>query len=449
MKYHFIGIGGIGMSALARILLQRGIQVSGSDQTSSLILENLKKEGAQIFFGHSAENIQDGMTIVYSTAVIKGNPEFDEAKRRNLPFLHRSDLLQKVMDVQKPLLIGGTHGKTTTTSLLAHVLMHAGLQPSFAVGGIVGSLGTNGQHGSGDYFVAEADESDGTFLKYQGFGGIITNIDNDHLDYWKTEENLDAGFRKFSEQIQPQNLFICADDPRLLGLKLQGISYGFHEQADLRILSYEQNAWKLSFTFKFKNTVYENIELPLIGLHNVLNSSAVFGLSLQIGIEQKKIREAFQTFRGIGRRAEKKGEHGSIEIYDDYGHHPTEILATLSALKAAVKKRRLIVAFQPHRFTRTRDCWELFPEVFNSADELVITDIYSAGEQPIEGVTTNAFFQKLCAKKALSPHYFPRQKLALGLCSMLQDGDVLVTMGAGDITKVGPEVLNILSTKTL
>lgn len=444
--YHFIGIGGIGMSALARILLQRGHPVSGSDQSSSPIVEELKNLGAEIFISHAAANISKPAVIVCTTAVIQGNPEYQEAVKLGYPIWHRSDMLRKLMEETQPLLVAGTHGKTTTSSLLAHVMVEAGLAPSFAIGGIVSSLGTNGSMGTGTHFVAEADESDGTFLKYNGFGAIITNIDNDHLDYWKNDEKLEEGFIQFAAQIEsPDHLFVCVDDERIVRLKLPGVSYGFNDDAKLHVLNFRQEGWKTLFDLSFEGKEYTDIELSLIGGHNVLNASAVFGLCLRLGITEQKIRKALLTFRGVGRRAEKKGEQNQIAIYDDYAHHPTEIFATLRAMKSAVGKRRLIVAFQPHRYSRTKDCMDLFGEVFDTASELVITDIYSAGEKPIEGVTTDALLEKIRKRCPIEPHYFPRSELVERLHGILKEGDVLLTMGAGDITKVGPEILKKLS----
>jgi UDP-N-acetylmuramate--alanine ligase len=443
--YHFIGIGGIGMSALARILLQRGYPVSGSDQAASPLVESLKKEGAKITIGHFASTISEPVIVIYNSQVPKENPEYQEAQKRGYPIWHRSDLLRVLMEGYLPLLVAGTHGKTTTSSLLAHILCESGLSPSFAIGGIVHNLGTNGSNGSGRFFVAEADESDGTFLKYHGHGGIITNIDNDHLDYWETEGKLESGFYQFAEQIPDTDLrFICVDDERLAALKIRGVKYGFHKKADLRVLSFRQEGWQLFFDVEFERKEYTDIALPLIGGHNVLNAAAVFGLCLRLGIEEKKISKAMSCFLGVGRRAEKKGEWGKISCYDDYAHHPTEIFATLRALKKAVGERRLVVAFQPHRFTRTKDCMDLFPDVFEAADELILTDIYAAGEKPLEGITTDALLKKIRMKSTHAPRYFPRQDLVEGISSLLHEGDVLITMGAGDITKVGPQVIEKL-----
>src|SRR5579872_7063199 len=444
-KYHFIGIGGIGMSALAHILLQRGAEVSGSDLRASPITEKLTSKGARIAIGQSADNIREGTTIVYSTDISTDNSEYQEAKRRGLLLLHRSELLGLIMRGSSSLLVTGTHGKTTTSSLLAHLLIHTGREPGFAIGGVVCSLGTNGAHGNGPYFVAEADESDGSFLQYPAYGAIITNCDNDHLAYWKTEEALLQGFKTFADRVESkEHLFWCADDAQLSSLKLQGISYGFSKSADFCINACAQEGWNLSFSCAFKDKVYRAIKIPMIGRHNVLNAAAVFGLGVQLNIPEERIRQAFMTFQGVKRRAEKKGETAGISFYDDYGHHPTEIAATLAAFKSAIGNRRLVVAFQPHRYTRTRDCLEQFPEAFSAADAMICTDIYSAGEAPIVGITTEHLLEKIQKRCPAPTTYVARATLPIYLAGHLREGDVLVTMGAGDITKICPEVVEIL-----
>ena len=444
-KFHFIGIGGTGMSALARILIQQGFIVSGSDISRSYVTDKLEKEGVHLFLNHAKENIADAAAVVYSTAVAKENPEFQEAIARGLPLLHRSDFLLKLMQEKSPLLVTGTHGKTTTSSLLAHLLIKTGYDPSFAIGGIVRSIGSNGGHGKGAYFVAEADESDGSFLKYPPFGAIITNIDNDHLDYWKSQQMLLEGFKQFSELVNSEeHFFWCSDDDKLSSLRISGVSYGFGEVAELHIDDYRQEGWKNLFNLTFEGKKYDEIEVPLIGGHNVLNASAVFGLGLRLGIAETDIRRAFAFFEGVNRRAEKKGEENGITVYDDYAHHPTEIFATLRAMKHAANKRRLVVVFQPHRYSRTRDCMAEFPHAFYHADELIMTDIYAAGEAPIEGITTEMLLQKVTNASAAKVKYVPRKELSAFLASFLKKGDILVTMGAGDVTKVGPEILEFL-----
>lgn len=442
---HFIGIGGIGMSALARILLKRGEKVTGSDLFLSPLAKQLQDEGAQIFIGHRPENIAGAQRVVYSTDINTENPEYSAAASQSILLLHRSDLLAQLMEGFAPLLVTGTHGKTTTTSLLSHLLLEAGLDPSYAVGGVVQGLKTNGRHGQGIYFAAEADESDGTFLRYPSFGAIITNLENDHMNFWKEEEALDRAFKQFADQVgSVDHLFWCRDDLRLSSLGLEGHSYGFSEDAHLKIESFQQLGWKIVFDVTFQGRHFSEIELPLIGAHNVLNAAAVLGLGLKLDINEAVIRKAFSSFPGVGRRVEKKGSIGKIEIYDDYAHHPTEIFATLRALKTATHCQRLVVAFQPHRYTRTRDCMEEFPGAFEYADAVIITDIYSARETPIPGISAQSVLEGIQKTKKSGAEYVKREALSQFLSSYLKPGDLLVTMGAGDITQVGPAVLEAL-----
>ena len=344
-----------------------------------------------------------------------------------------------------PLLVTGTHGKTTTSSLLAHLLVEAGLHPAYAVGGVVRSLNANGGHGTGRYFVAEADESDGSFLNYTPFGAIITNVDNDHLAYWNDIDSLIEGFRKFAMSVtSPEHLFWCGDDEALRAMNLKGFSYGFEDGNHLQVENFRQAGWKIIFDVAFDKKEYTEIEIPLIGAHNVLNAAAVFGMGIKVGISERKIRKAFASFKGVNRRAEVKGETGSISILDDYAHHPTEIFATLHAIKNAIGHRRLIAAFQPHRYTRTRDCLHEFGPAFMPADLVVLTDIYAAREEPINGISTQVLLGKIQDSTPLDVRYVQRDKLTEFLAGFLQPNDVLVTLGAGDITKVGPEVLQLL-----
>lgn len=440
---HFVGIGGIGMSALARILLMRRERVSGSDLQLSPLVEQLSEEGAEVFIGHEVENIANAQMVVFSTDIAANNPELTAATQLGIPLIHRSELLAQLLRGYAPLLVTGTHGKTTTSALLAHVLRQAALDPSFAIGGMVSTLQTNGYHGRGIYFVAEADESDGSFLTYPSFGAIITNLENDHMNYWKEEEALNRAFGQFASQVGSlEHLFWCKDDLRLSSLGLAGHSYGFSAAAQLTINHFHQIGWQVVFDITFQERHFKEIELPLIGAHNVLNAAAVFGLGLKLDVQESILRRAFISFPGVGRRLEKKGEAKGIEIYDDYAHHPTEIFATLRALKLATRCNRLIVAFQPHRYSRVRDCLEEFGRAFSHADAVIVTDIYSARETPIPGINA----EKICEKivKTIPTEYVKREQLPSFLSAYLQRGDLLVTMGAGDITQVGPLVLDKL-----
>jgi UDP-N-acetylmuramate--alanine ligase len=443
-QYHFIGIGGIGMSALAHILLQKGVKVTGSDVAASYATDQLSNRGAEIFIGHSPHHIPPSSVVVYSSDIKEENPEVRQAKQLNIPFLHRSELLFQLMKGYSPLLVTGTHGKTTTSSLLAHLLVDAGLDPTYAVGGVIRSLNANGGHGAGPYFVAEADESDGSFLNYAPFGAIITNIDNDHLAYWGTLNNLIDGFNRFAHRVEsPQHLIWCGDDETLRSLKLKGFSYGFDDHNDLQIENFRQAGWKIVFDMSFEGIEYSEIEIPLVGGHNVLNAAAVFGLGIKINIPEEKIRQAFSRFKGVNRRAELKGECREIAVFDDYAHHPTEVFATLRAVKQAIGHRRLVVAFQPHRYTRTRDCLHEFGPAFERADILILTDIYAARETPIEEITNEVLLAKI-RERAIDVRYVPRSQLSGFLAAFLQADDVLITMGAGDITEVGPQVLKLI-----
>lgn len=444
-QYHFIGIGGIGMSGIARIMLSRNIQVSGSDIAANAIIDGLKQAGAQISIGHSAQNIAPGMTVVYTTDIRKDNPEYQAALTQKCPMLHRSQLLQKLMENSHSLAVAGTHGKTTTSSLLTWVLLHADLNPSYAIGGIVPQLKSNAGHGQGDYFVAEACESDGTFLNYTPYGAIITNIDNDHMDFYKTEETLVRAFQDFmGKVISPEHLFWCGDDHTLLRIANRGISYGFDSKCQLRVEHFTQRGWYTSFDIHYKGKVYRNIEVALAGRHNALNASAVFGLALTLGVDEEKIREALRTFGGVMRRCEKKGEGYGIEFYDDYAHHPTEIRATLKAIRGAIGERRLVVAYQPHRYSRAKELIGNYSNVFEEADELFVSEIYAAGEQPIPGVSHETLFEEI--KRDLNDrcHHVERAQLAPSLSKFLRPHDVCISLGAGDITKLSGEILTLL-----
>jgi UDP-N-acetylmuramate--alanine ligase len=443
--YHFIGIGGVGMSALARILLKKGELVSGSDIKPSKVLDELKEEGAKIFVGHDVGNVKNPYAVIYSTDIQLDNPEYSYAKREGIPLLHRSELLAQLMVGYAPLLVTGTHGKTTTVALLSYLLVQANFDPSFAVGGYLTDPPSNSRFGRGLYFASEADESDGSFLNYPSFGAIITNIEHDHMNFWKTEGALLKGFNTFASQVgSKEHLFWCRDDLLLKSLNLKGYSYGFHDKADLYIESFQQIKWKMSFDLRFLGKRYRNIEIPLIGAHNVLNSAAVFGMALKLDINEQIVREGLRQFKGVGRRLEKKGVAGDIQVYDDYAHHPTEIFATLRALRSALLGKRIIALFQPHRYSRTKYCLDDFAEAFAYADRVILTDIYAAGEEPLSDVTPVKVLERMHRGGCKKVDYIPRDKLAEHLIANLKSGDVLITMGAGDITALGPEILGQL-----
>lgn len=445
-NYHFVGIGGIGMSGLARLLLQQNIPVSGTDISVSPLIEELKTLGAEIHIGHDSKHVPETSSLVVSSDISAQNPELQLAHNQKLPILHRSDLLKLLLQGKKTLLVAGTHGKTTTTSLLTTVFLHAQLDPTYAIGGVLNETKKNASSGTSPYFVAEADESDGTFLKYHPMGAIITNIDNDHMNFYKDDEKLDQAFAQFASQVS-ELLFYCGDDTRLQNLKLKGISYGFHADCNLIISQYQQHGRGISFDIEFEGKKYSQVEARVLGKHNAYNAAAVFGLCLKLGISETAIREGLRAFQGVKRRTELIGEIHQIRILDDYGHHPTEIATTLSGIKAAFPLRRVLALFQPHRYTRTRDCLTQFGSCFDSVDELIITDLYSASETPIPGISEQAVLQQIQMQSNVKVSYVPKSALVDTVQKMIRPFDIIVTIGAGDITKEGPKIYKGLELK--
>ncbi|NGX54628.1 MAG: UDP-N-acetylmuramate--L-alanine ligase [Chlamydiae bacterium] len=429
--YHFIGIGGIGMSALVRILLDKKIAVSGSDLSTSTNVQTLIERGAKVSVGHSESAIPPQATVVYSTAVKKENPEYQAALKKGCQLLHRSELLAQLMEGYKTIAIAGTHGKTTSSALLTTVLLEAKMDPTFALGGVVD--GFNGRLGKSDLFVAEADESDGSFLNYHPFGAIVTNLEPEHMEYYKSEANLQKAFQTFLSQVDSSDHLFCCREEMGFGPE-KGISYGFGEENDLQILDFHQEGWKSRFSITFEGRHYRDIELALLGKHNVLNATAVFGLSLRLGVPEEVIRRALCHFPGVARRCQKRGTVREVLQLDDYAHHPTEIAHTLRSVRKAIGERRFVVLFQPHRYTRTQDHFQAYCRSFDFADHLFVTDIYAAGEKPIASVTPEALIEEIQRVSTVPIDYLPRQQCAAALEEFLRPHDVLITLGAGDIT---------------
>lgn len=441
-NYHFIGIGGIGMSGLAQILIQQGEKVTGSDIRETQIIKNLIDIGAKINIGHENSNFTENTKVVFSSAISKNNPEYENAVKLKCNMMHRSDLLSYLMKGKKNLLVTGTHGKTTISSLLSCVLMNAGYDPSFMVGGIVKNFDTNARYGNSDYFVSEADESDGSFLKYKGFGAIISNIEKDHMEYWETEEKLKKGFFDFINNISSKNhLLWCYDDPILQKMNPQGISYGFSDKSDVVITKVRQNELSMIFDIKFEDIKYENIIIPLAGYHNVLNAAAVFCLCLKLGISKEIIQKTYISFLGTKRRLHLNGEVKKVKFYDDYAHHPTAIKKTVCALKNAFKEKRLIVLFQPHRYTRTQLLYDEFVNAFNDADKLFITDLYAAHENPIENISSENL-SKSIKDTGLDCSFVKKEDAVFAIRNYLRPHDIFVTVGAGDITYIGDNIFD-------
>jgi UDP-N-acetylmuramate--alanine ligase len=425
------------MSALAEILLSQGEAVSGSDQKESLVTKRLASKGAHITYPQGQAVLKESDCVVYSTAIKRDNPEFLEAKEKGCQIKHRSELLEHLLASKEALVVTGAHGKTTTTALLAHTLMVGGKDPSYVIGGFSPSLESNGRRGLGPYFVAEGDESDGSFLRGAPKGAIITNIDDDHLDYWKTSDALQEAYKTFITKIEKPSLFFYhGEDPHLSSWALKGEAYGLSEKYPLYASDLSYEGATTSFTVHNKKEKPARVKLNLAGQHNVLNALGVFGLTRALGLSVEEIKRAFLTFGGVGRRLEYKGEREGAIIYDDYAHHPKEVEATLLALKEIVKDRRCVVVFQPHRYSRLRDFMDSFTHALQEEKNLIVTDVYSAGEKEIPGVNTLALLERL----PKSSRYVPRDSLTEFLKGFIQKNDCVITLGAGDITHVSTEL---------
>jgi UDP-N-acetylmuramate--alanine ligase len=447
-QIHFVGIGGIGMSGIAEVLLNLGYAVSGSDLKESETTRRLASLGGRIFLGHAAENLTDVDVVVTSTAVRKENPEVVAARERKIPVIPRAEMLAELMRLKYGVAIAGSHGKTTTTSLAAHLLAHAGMDPTAVVGGKVNTFGSNAVLGKGDYMVVEADESDGSFLRIPPTIAVVTNIDPEHLDYWKTPEALRQGFIDFVNRVPFYGISIlCIDHPTVQSLipelEKRFVTYGESHQADYRAEKIEVSGHAVRFDAFRRQEQLGRFEVHMVGRHNALNALAVVALADEMGIPMVVVREAFSSFRGVQRRFTVKGEKRGITVVDDYGHHPAEVKATLLGAREAFH-RRVICIFQPHRYTRTRDLFQEFATAFNDADVLLLSDIYAASEDPIPGVSPEALVEAIRACGHRDASYVPRAELAARAHALVKPGDIVITLGAGDVTNVGSELLKLI-----
>lgn len=432
-RVHFVGIGGIGMSGLAKILLDSGVSVQGSDVKESPIIEELRRLGATITLHHAAENVKTATHVVHTSDVPKSNPEIVEAVRCNIPLLHRSDLLAALSEGTTLIAVTGTHGKTTTSSLLAHILDSSGASPSFAVGGIPLSLGTNAQKGNGDLFVIEADESDGTFLKYAYEAAIVTNVDTDHLAHYGSFEGIKEAFDTFIKKSKdPELLFLCGEDPFLRQFGSKGQLYGFSPEFPLHARNITYAATTTRFEVVSRGTDPFLVELPLSGQHNVLNTLASIGVALAKGIGVGSIQAAIRSFQGVKRRLEVKGVVNEIIVVDDYGHHPTEIKATIQAFRQHYGEGRISVFFQPHRVSRMKYILDEFTAVFDEADQLYITDLYSAGEAIDPHYTSQKIIENIQSGQQIPTEYIPKEKSVEILSMCLKPHEAILFFGAGD-----------------
>lgn len=447
-KLHFIGIGGSGMSGLARISLAMGIETSGSDAKNSSALEDLTRLGAQTYVGHSEVNVNSNQVVVISSAIPDSNPELKKAKELGLSILSRAKLLALFMENKKSIAVAGTHGKTTTTSALTVALQSLGLDPSFAIGGTINRGGTNSHYGSGEIFVAEADESDGSFLEYHPFGAVITNIELDHVDNFPNLEAIHKLFIDFIQSIKPGGFLVACTDGKDVSEIIERAN-----RSDITFIGYGLESGELTFSnlslqptgsfsrVIFKGKVLGEMELAVPGEHNVLNSLAVIGVALSLGLPVGEVISGLKNFTGARRRFEIRGAAKGVTIVDDYGHHPTEITATLKAARTFAKGGRVLVIFQPHRYSRTREFIKEFQESLALADQLYLLEIYSAGENPIPGLSS-----KLIADGVKNSIFNPSMiEVANEVAKSAQSGDLIITLGAGDVNALVPVILENLN----
>jgi UDP-N-acetylmuramate--alanine ligase len=443
---HFVGIGGIGMSGIAEILHNLGYQVQGSDMADNANVQRLRNLGITVFIGHDAENVADAKVVVISTAVKPDNPEVVAARANMIPVVRRSEMLAELMRLKAAIAVGGTHGKTTTTSLVATMLDAAGLDPTVINGGIINSYGTNARLGDGDWMVVEADESDGTFVKVPSTIAVVTNIDPEHLDHWKSFDQLREAFKNFVQNIPFYGFAVlCIDHPEVQALigrvtDRRIFTFGFSPQADVLATNVRTEIGQSTFDVVIRERVdsaeriIHNVRLPMVGDHNISNSLAAITVALELGIDDDKIVSAFDGFTGVKRRFTKTGEVDGITIIDDYGHHPVEIRAVLKAARSATQNN-VIAVVQPHRYSRLHDLFEEFCTCFNDADTVIVADVYTAGESPIDGANRDALVEGLRNRghrKVLA--LSSPDDLANVVTGIAQKGDLVVCLGAGSIS---------------
>ncbi|MCL6605953.1 MAG: UDP-N-acetylmuramate--L-alanine ligase [Paenibacillus sp.] len=453
-RVHFIGIGGYGMSAIARVMLEMGYTVTGSDVAAQELTEKLIAKGAKIYIGHTAEQVKGADLVVYSTALSTDNVERVEAERLNIPIIHRSQMLARLLNERKGVAVAGAHGKTTTSSMIALVMEDCGVDPTYIIGGEIMNVGTNAKAGQGEFVVAEADESDGSFLQYHPWLGIVTNIEADHLENYGGDFNrLKAAYVQFMNHLaEDGTAIVCIDDENVVSLmpEVHGkvITYGIKsETADYRATNIVLGDRQVSFTMNGYGEVLGHIELSVPGQHNLYNAMATVITCLKAGIPFAAIAAAIVKFNGAKRRFQVLGEVNEILVIDDYAHHPTEIQATISAAKATGK--RIIAVFQPQRYTRTFFLLDAFSRAFAEADEVIITDIYSpAGEKQIEGVTSAKLVELIVQNSNAGARHLPsKEEVLADLQDRVAPGDLVITMGAGDIWKVSHALADYLKTR--
>ncbi len=448
-KLHFVGIGGIGMSGIAEVLVNMGYEISGSDINDSISTKRLQKLGIKIYLGHNASNIKGTDVVIISSAIGKTNPELVKAHEENIPVIARAEMLAELMRLKYGIAIIGSHGKTTTTSIVSAVLRAGHLDPTIVVGGRVKSLGTNAHLGKGDFMVVEADESDGSFQMLSPVISVLTNIDDEHLDYYGSIENLINSFRVFIDKIPFYGLAVlCIDCPKVKEIAKQyekrALTYGFTDEADLYFENFAAEGFKTRFEVIYKNNNLGTVELGIPGKHNALNALAAIGVGIELGISFDDIKTALNEFNGIERRLQLKGEVNNILIIDDYGHHPVEIKTTLKSIEEAFQKKPVVI-FQPHRFTRTQMLFNDFVNVLSEIKTLYVLDIYPAGEKPIEGINSELLVKEINRSGTNNAYYIKDiDELFKHVKMNTNPGDIILTSGAGNVWKHGEELLREL-----
>ncbi len=447
-RIHFIGIGGAGMCGIAEVLRNEGYTVTGSDIAKSKVTERLENLGIIVFIGHAAENVNGSSVVVVSSAIHEDNPEIIQARTLHIPVVRRAEMLGELMRYRNGVAVSGTHGKTTTTSLIASIFAQAKLDPTFVIGGLLNSAGTNARLGTGNYLIAEADESDASFLHLQPMMTVVTNIEPDHLDtYGGDFNNLKKTFVEFLHNLPFYGVaVVCVDDPNVRDIIPQigrtVVTYGESEQADFRVVDFKEVGTHSEFKVVRKELPPIMVELPVPGIHMAKNAAAAIAVAVEAGIDEKIIAEALKNFKGVGRRFQNYGNFETLKgvkitLIDDYGHHPTEVEATIKAARLAYPGKKITMVFQPHRYTRTRDCYEDFVRVLQLVDKLVLLDVYPAGEAPIAGADGRHLCMSIRLKGKLEPHFAENVEAVPALLeNVLEDGDVLLTQGAGNVVAV-------------
>jgi UDP-N-acetylmuramate--alanine ligase len=452
-RIHLVGIGGIGMSGIAEVLLTLGYCVSGSDTKLSTLTERLQDLGATVHEGHKASNVEGAHVVVISSAIRSDNPEVVEAHKRKIPVIPRAEMLAELMRLKYGIAVGGAHGKTTTTSIVASILTAAHLDPTFVIGGRVNQAGTTARLGKGEYFVVEADESDRSFLLFAPVVAVVTTIDREHLEQYTSLTDIQDAFTQFVNRVPFYGaVILCLDEPNVQAIipnvKRPILTYGTSSQADLLISDIQLNGLASEFRLTYKGEDLGLFHLPHPpGIHNVRNAAAAAAVALYLNVPVELIRQGLAGFGGVGRRFDIKGSVNDVTVIDDYGHHPAEIKATLEAARGC-KFNRLLVLFQPHRYTRTHHLWEEFTRAFNQADILVLTDIYAASEQPLPGVTSEALAAAIREAGHKNVHYIRSMQNSISfLLKNARPGDAILTVGAGSVSRAGNELMVLLGTE--